>query len=323
MPSFPCLADPGRCLPFGSGAMQCHAVHNMIAKPTVAPAETGAAVCPRWAPSALPRPAPHRLLAGLSGLEITERRPRRCTLCSAFTCHSESDASYLAPRLLAITADPHPRGTCRLRNGQQSCRTVAWRGSTCRRGRGGASGQALSVGPTFQAQHGAVPHPAVVPLLRQASEEFRELCAVQLELLTSLLQRSSGAPVPHPAPLHVFPPLCHISRHKRSYPLRLSSSLIPCFHRPSCVHGAGDGSKINSSVFARQPESFETGALRLQRVAAWGPDAACSVGACQCRVGTAGNILCVQLSALCAKPHTHQRRSATDGVPSFAVLTVL
>ena len=52
--------------------------------------------------------------------------------------------------------------------------------------------------------------------------------------------------------------------------------------------GAGDGSKINSSVFARQPESFETGALRLQRVAAWGPDAACSVGAFSCQLGAAG-----------------------------------
>lgn len=36
---------------------------------------------------------------------------------------------------------------------------------------------------------------------------------------------------------------------------------------------------MNSSIFARLPGSFETGALQLQRVAAWGPDANSAVGA--------------------------------------------
>ena len=43
--------------------------------------------------------------------------------------------------------------------------------------------------------HEAVPGTDPSPLLWQASEEFRELCAVQLELLTSLLHRSAGAPI--------------------------------------------------------------------------------------------------------------------------------
>ncbi len=72
-------------------------------------------------------------------------------------------------------------------------------------------------------------------------------------------------------------------------------------HNASAEIHAGAASKINSSVFARRPESFETGALQLQRVAAWGPDAACTVGARRPLARPVGRPI-TRAVALCMQP---------------------